>query len=303
MHLPLDDVPCAEDGVFCTEDRCEAGVCQHHASDMRCDRGECVIRACAPANPEADRKGCVLVRGQNGTDGAACTGDGFSCTDDECMRGVCLHFPFSSRCGPRNVCTAAACAPGRPEHDPDGCTVGPPRAEGEECADDADACTLDVCRAGTCAHEPDGDETTCSPVREAFRQTTAVGTLAAELRSELPQTDAPAIGAGVARLTRIEAQLELAAAALDGRAGPAPALAARPAEVSAMPAAQRARIAFTMVLKTPRDVQAFLQTLAQARAQAALNGPEVRHLRARGRALRRSARTLRANLRLLALAR
>jgi hypothetical protein len=52
------------------------------------------------------------------------------------------------------------------------------------------------------------------------------------------------------------------------------------------------------VLKTPRDVQGFLQVLAQA----ALARPEVRHLRRRGRALLWSARSLRARLRLLVFA-
>src|SRR5262249_51416108 len=60
-HRPAPDgTACAEDGVFCTDDHCLAGTCQHVPSDGRCDDGSCVIRACAPLDPHANRSGCVL---------------------------------------------------------------------------------------------------------------------------------------------------------------------------------------------------------------------------------------------------
>src|SRR5262249_55802923 len=100
VHVPLDGVPCTDDGVFCTIDRCVAGVCEHAPLDLRCDTGACVVRACVPAHPRADRDGCVLLRGQRKTNGTPCTDDGFTCTDDVCMSGVCLHVPVDDRCVP-----------------------------------------------------------------------------------------------------------------------------------------------------------------------------------------------------------
>jgi hypothetical protein len=301
-HHPLDGTPCPDDGIFCTDDRCEAGVCQHPPSDMRCDRGDCVLRTCDPTAEHTDRQGCVLLQGRKKIDGAPCTDDGFACTEDACMEGVCLHFPIGVRCLPQGECTAAACAPTRPGHDADGCAIGPPRGEGQPCADDGDVCTADVCRAGACTHEPETDMAECSPLQDTYRQSTGLGTVAGEIRMELPESGPPVISTAAARLTAIEAQFDAAAAVLAGLtgSGPAPAAAFQPADIPSVPVAQRARIAFTMVLRTPHDVQAFLQTLAQARAQAALARPTVRHLRRRGRALLRSARMLRASLRTLA---
>jgi len=78
-----------------------------------------------------------------------------------------------------------------------------------------------------------------------------------------------------------------------------PAVAAFPADVSTMSATDRAHIAFTTVLHTPRQVSAFLQAVSQARAIQALDAQTARHLRRRGRMLRHSVRTLRTELRLL----
>src|SRR5438132_1831757 len=36
VHHPLDATPCPDDGVFCTADRCVAGVCPHPPSDPPC---------------------------------------------------------------------------------------------------------------------------------------------------------------------------------------------------------------------------------------------------------------------------
>lgn len=296
-HRPLDGPPCAADGIFCTDDHCVAGVCLHVPTDGRCDDGQCVVRVCDPQNPYANHAGCVLVKGRNKADGTPCTDDGFACTDDECMSGACLHMPVDQRCVPHDLCTAAACAPGDDGHDPDGCIVGPPRHEGDECADDADACTLDVCHAGGCTHVPDPNTSACAPVENVFQRTLALATLAEEIRAELP--DGAALATALARLTIAENDLDAAARVLAGKPLMAPSVAAAPAEASSMTATERAHIAFTTVLRTPQAVSAFLQAVAQARVAQEVERPLARHLRRRGRVLLRSTRMLRAQLRVL----
>src|SRR5262249_41314230 len=59
----------------------------------------------------------------------------------------------------------------------------------------------------------------------------------------------------------------------------------------------RAQIAFTQVLHTPRDVSAFLRQLDDARAATAIEPRAASELRRRGRLLLRGTRTLRAALR------
>jgi len=306
VHAPLDGTPCPDDGVFCTEDRCVAGVCEHRPLDLRCDRGACVMRACDPGKTQADRDGCVLVRGKLKADGTPCTDDGFSCTDDACTKGVCLHLPVDDRCVPPGECVAAACAPARLAHDRAGCSTGPPRAEGQECAEDADVCSRDVCRGGSCRHEPQPDRASCAPVQDAFRRTRALGTLAGELgmdvppAASVPPSASPVVNGVLDRLAVIEAELAAAADALAGNGGLAPMLSGQPADTSGIPAAQRARIAFTIVLRTPGEVASFLQTLQEAQARQALGLATVRHLRRQGRALHRSTRGLKSELRRLA---
>jgi hypothetical protein len=211
-----------------------------------------------------------------------------------------MHMPVDDRCVPSGTCTAAACDPSVSDHDDAGCAHGPPRAEGEACAEDADACTRDVCRGGACAHQPETDQAACAPVQDVFRETLAVSTVAAELHDELASKDAPIAAVALARLVAIEAQLEAAAAALDGeRTGITPALAVVPREASGMSADERARIAFTNILRTPRQINGFLRILAQAQARAQLGRPTAKHFRRRGRLLLRGTRTLRTELRAL----
>jgi hypothetical protein len=299
VHAPLDGTPCSDDGIGCTEDRCASGVCTHHPSDLRCDRGACAVRACRPSDPGADREGCILLEDQSGTDGTPCTGDGFSCTEDVCMDGLCMHMPVDSACVPADACRAAACAPSLPGHDAAGCVAGSGRDDGQACAEDADVCTVDVCRAGTCAHEPQTDTTGCAPVQDAFHQAIALDNLTQELGAAVSIAGPPAVERALGRLAEVEADLQSAARALAGDT-PGPALAGAQAGVPGSPAAERARIAFTMVLRTPRAVSAFLQTLAQARTRAAVGRPVARQLRRRGRVLLQGTRRLRASLRTLA---
>jgi hypothetical protein len=298
VHRPLTGDPCPDDGVLCTEDRCVAGTCAHPPADLRCDEGACEMRSCQPGHPKADAAGCVRVRGHGKTDGTPCTHDGLSCTDDVCRDGACVHLPVDARCVPPGLCVAAKCAPGR-NADADGCAVGPPRNDGQSCAEDGNACTLDVCRTGECAHEPESDAAAlCSPVQHAFESALALGAGASELRMEAEE-GGPSLAAGLPRLDAVAAQVDAAARVLAGHDPYATALAAGPAQASTMVATDRARIAFTMVLRTPQQISGFLRTLAQARARGAVSQPVRRHLRRRGRALLHTARVLKTNLRVL----
>src|SRR5213593_2244490 len=238
---------------------------------------------------------------------ALCVGscdDGFSCTDDVCTTGGCQHVPIDSRCVPPDACTAAVCAPALPGHDAAGCIAGAPQAEGEACAEDGDACTTDVCRGGICAHEPAVDTTSCAPVQEPFRQTLALGELTQGLEADVAAAG-EALAPLVGRLAGIESDLAAAARALAGEpvadSGSTRALAVglEPAEATGLSADQRARIAFTAVLHTPRQVNAFLDDLAAARQRAGLPPAVARDLHRRGRMLLRGTKALKAKLRRL----
>ena len=251
-----------------------------------------------PSLPTSTTLAQALCAGGGGCD------DGFSCTDDVCTAGGCQHVPIDSRCVPPDACTAAVCAPALPGHDAAGCIAGAPQAEGEACAEDGDACTTDVCRGGVCAHEPAVDTTGCAPVQEPFRQTLALGELTQGL-----EVDVAAAGEGLAplvgRLAGIESDLAAAARALAGEpvadSGSTRALATgfEPAEATGLSADQRARIAFTAVLHTPRQVAAFLDDLAAARQRAGLPPAVARDLHRRGRMLLRGTKSLKAQLRRL----
>jgi len=251
-----------------------------------------------PSLPTSTTLPQALCAGGGGCD------DGFSCTDDVCTAGGCQHVPIDSRCVPPDACTAAVCAPALPGHDAAGCIAGAPQAEGEACAEDGDACTTDVCRGGICAHEPAVDTTGCAPVQEPFRQTLALGELTQGL-----EADVAAAGEGLAplvgRLAGIESDLAAAARALAGEpvadSGSTRALATgfEPAEATGLSADQRARIAFTAVLHTPRQVSAFLDDLAAARQRAGLPPAVARDLHRRGRMLLRGTKALKAQLRRL----
>src|SRR5438552_3525555 len=239
---------------------------------------------------------------------APCAGgardDGSSCTDDVCTAGGCQHVPIDSRCVPPDACTAAVCAPALPGHDAAGCIAGAPQAEGEACAEDGDACTTDVCRAGICAHEPAVDTTGCAPVQQPFRQTLALGELTQGLEADVAAAGA-ALAPLVGRPAGIESARAPAARALAGEpvadSGSTRALATgfEPAEATGLSADQRARLAFTAVLHTPRQVAAFLDDLAAARQRAGLPPAVARDLHRRGRMLLRGTKALKAQLRRL----
>jgi hypothetical protein len=294
----LDNVPCADEGVFCTVDVCIGGVCQHAPADFRCDLGECVVRGCRPADPDRDRRGCVLLSGRQ-PEGHPCTDDGFTCTDDVCLNGSCLHVPVDSRCNQVDACRAAACIPQQPDRDAAGCAAGPPRAEGEQCSEDADPCTLDVCRTGVCAHETTVELEACFPLQEVFRRAIALGNLTRELTDVLAAASPERFAASLAALARIRTDLDGAVAVLAGRDPLELAPLGPGSTIDERPPPERVRDAFTMVLRTPRQVSAFLQSLAEARSRAALGAQTARRVRRRGRLLLRNTRALRFDLRKL----
>ncbi len=300
---PGDPHAC-DDGVDCTRDRCVLGVCVHEPRDADCDGGECALAACLPASPRADRHGCVRVAVHEGD---ACTDDGFACTLDVCTTGVCLHVPVDAGCTGAATCGRGACVPSRSDHDADGCVAGAPVANGAPCAGDGDVCTRDVCRGTTCAHEPDDDVATCTPLQQPFRQASGLENLAGGLAADVSAGDGD-VAPLVVRLARIQQELGAAAAALDGDANDSPTtlfealrvfaagvLGPAPAVASGLTAQERARIAFTHVLRTPREISAFLKLVADARARAAF-GPGARDVRRRGRTLLTGTRRLRAGL-------
>ncbi len=118
-----------DDGLTCTEDTCEEGVCQH---SLQCPDGNFCE---GPASCTA--QGCVYI------DPPDCD-DGLACTVDRCDVGTdaCVHDPMHETCNDDNVCTTDICWP------PYGCVNE--KQTGDAC-DDGDPCTAQsVCMAGFC---------------------------------------------------------------------------------------------------------------------------------------------------------
>jgi hypothetical protein len=96
-----DGLPCADDGVECTADRCVGGECRHVARDEACGgEEECRVMTCAPARDDADQRGCAPTAVSE--PGTECAEDDEPCTDDVCRSGVCAH---------EEVARVDACAP------------------------------------------------------------------------------------------------------------------------------------------------------------------------------------------------
>ncbi len=75
-------------------------------------------------------------------EGAACTDDGYSCTDDVCVDGVCEHPVRTDLCDDGSSCTTEACDPSDPAADAaSGCVITPIDSR----CDDGDRCTTDYC--------------------------------------------------------------------------------------------------------------------------------------------------------------
>lgn len=135
-----------DDGLDCTFDTCDQGVCTHAPVPGTCRSGDqCVVVGQTPLNDP-----CVVcvatgvLAGQPSTEGVACAEDGVSCSIDACQGGVCRHVLPPGLCGtssggcvgvgddvaPCLVCVETG--------------VVAPRPAGSSCASGAQ------CMAGTC---------------------------------------------------------------------------------------------------------------------------------------------------------
>gem|GEM_PF-5225515 len=167
-----DDTNACSDGVNCTDDACVAGACVSTPIDCSFLDGECTIGVCNESTGT-----CEAV---SANEGGACTDDGNPCTDDVCEAGVCVHINDDTNvCSDGDACTNDACLAGACIGTPvdcsalDGdCTVGvcnpstgqcqaQATNEGGACTDDGNACTDDVCQAGVCTH-PNNDTNMCT---------------------------------------------------------------------------------------------------------------------------------------------
>lgn len=139
------------DGLTCTADTCNEGVCEWTVRDNRClVNGRCVeAGAASPADPcsVCDPEQSALAWSPAG-EGDRCD-DGNVCTiDTTCQAGACVGSPIA--CDDRNACTTDSC-------DPVGGCQFDAVDDGATC-DDGDLCTeADRCVAGECA----GDSLDC----------------------------------------------------------------------------------------------------------------------------------------------
>ena len=150
-----------DDGVECTDDRCEDGACVHVPDDVHCtdaEDGVCTADGCVYDTCDA-----VTCRANNPCQTARCDGDLCvrtmrECADgEECCGGECVPIG----CDDDNACTRDVCVPATGcLHEPssvaiacdDGnlCTSGD-RCDGARCAAGVSSCTSsNVCLAPLC---------------------------------------------------------------------------------------------------------------------------------------------------------
>ena len=328
-------VTCVPDRFDCTNEVCVAGACQHVPVDARCGSDECAAGACRPGDRGADRRGCVSVPVGDGEpctdDGLSCTDD--VCTaggclhvpiDSRCQAGnECLEIA----CAPdRRDADARGCAVGpAPAGATDTGGAGGPGGSGvndkgkgkdksddeggnhqdalavQTCVEDGDPCTDDVCQNGQCVHAEVPGAVTCAPVKGSFRKALGLAALTRNLMSAVQNAHAvtagpiPGVTASVSRLGRVEADLEGAVMALSGKAA-TPLGSVRAATIPETTAQQRARIAFTHVLRTPQQIRSFLAVVSEARTRAELGRTTAGALRHRGALLLRGTKTLKGDL-------
>jgi hypothetical protein len=207
--------------------------------------------------------------------------------------------PVDSRCVPSGQCTSAVCAPGLAGADAAGCVVGLPQSDGAPCAEDTDPCTLDVCRGGACVHERSTDTTACAPVQAVFRETIALRDATRGLMTQVTAAGATGVDSLLADLDAIDGDLAAAEGALAGdQPGPAP-MVAHVATASDVPASLRAHVAFTAILRTPREIASFLRDVGQAQQEAEITRAAGHLMRRGGRRLLNGTKALKASLRRL----
>jgi len=276
-------------------------VCQHVVRDDLCDRGTCMLAACRPGDPAADARGCVA---QPAGEGAPCTADVATCTDDRCAAGVCLHTPIDAACAGTGPCRAATCAPARAGADFNGCVAGPVLPDGATCPDDGTPCTADVCRGGACVHEASLDAASCSALDPPFRTAEGLAGVAADMAVLVPANGSRAAARLAARIGRVVDDLDAVGPALASGVSPvgvAPMIRLADA-TPGIPVRLRAHIALVHVLRTPRALRGFLEQLSLARQRAGITRDVAKLLRQRGRVLLRATHRLGRDLRRLARA-
>jgi uncharacterized membrane protein len=157
-----------DDGNVCTDDSCDPFKgCMNPPNAQSCDDGDastmndtCMGGICSGQPKDCDdhnpctsdhldsAAGCLhtpLV------DGAACTSDANTCTDDVCSGGKCTHARKS--CDDGNVCTDDSCDP----------IAGCVNAHNSGSCDDSDPCTInDTCSEGVCSGQPCDDHNSCT---------------------------------------------------------------------------------------------------------------------------------------------
>jgi hypothetical protein len=270
-----DHDPCTVDrcvGFSCVHEPATGPACDDHdacTEDDRCDAGHCV--------------GTPVV----------CRDDGFSCTDETCVAGRCTAVPVDARCVPTDACTAAICAPSARDHDAAGCSPGPARRDGAECAEDGDACTADVCAGGRCTHPPAPvDRASCAAVQDAFARARALRGLAVDVLA----TSGDGVPAAVtARLAAIRDAFDAAARALAGKNAEAAATAS--GGLAETLVIQRARRALGILRTIRPEVSALARNVRQPAVRAQVGGEVAGNLGRGVRALARGLRALGAELR------
>ncbi|NOT00389.1 MAG: hypothetical protein HOP29_07150 [Phycisphaerales bacterium] len=160
---------CATDGLTCTSDQCQAGVCDHALQGGTCLIGGVCFNA-GNLNPGNDCENCdpgsATTDWSFVADGTGCAEDGNTCTADECLAGACDHanHPIGTLCDDGDPCTGT----GGPGVDDDMCDgLG-------TCVGDLDTNCADDCANSIEAFEganfgsnvgfgPDDTEASCQP--------------------------------------------------------------------------------------------------------------------------------------------
>ncbi len=179
-----DDANC-DDGVACTEDSCQQGICVFTALDNLCpDNGQfclgqprCDLAAgcLASGDPCAalglvcneDHERCDLCQADADCD------DRIDCTLDRCdlLLGTCRFAPDDTACaddgsfcnGVEYCDSGAGCVPAGDPCAPHGSLCNETDQRCDACTLDTDCddginCTEDLCRLGHCAHRPDDSQ-------------------------------------------------------------------------------------------------------------------------------------------------
>lgn len=148
------------DGLYCTKDKCNktANKCENQLQT-----GFCVINALCYKDAVAHPlNSCLVCDTSKSTstwttkpNGSACFPDKFSCTDDVCQGGACVH-PVAA-----NKCLIGTCFDSGDKNPANPCQLcNPSKSKGAwssapdktPCPLDGKTCTADYCVSGVCTH-------------------------------------------------------------------------------------------------------------------------------------------------------